>query len=76
MHYLTDNFYLTTSGTWRTPALLNTLLEVGVDRVLFSMDYPFENMQEQSDWFEALPLSDGDKHNIAGANARSLLKLD
>lgn len=76
MDYLRENFYITTSGTWRTPALLNTLLEVGADRVLFSMDYPFENMQEQSEWFEALSLSDADKDKIAAVNARSLLKLD
>src|SRR5579859_5604373 len=76
MDYLRENFYITTSGTWRTPALLATLLEVGADRVLFSMDYPFENMHEQSEWFEALPLSDADKHKIAAANAKSLLRLD
>jgi 2,3-dihydroxybenzoate decarboxylase len=75
MDYFRENFYLTTSGTWRTPALLTTLLEVGADRILFSMDYPFENMQEQSDWFELLPLSDTDKHKIARENARGLLNL-
>jgi gamma-resorcylate decarboxylase len=76
MDYLRENIYLTTSGTWRTPALLNTLLEVGADRILFSIDYPYENMQEQSDWFESLPIGDGDKDKIGRDNAHALLKLD
>ena len=78
MDYLRENIFLTTSGTWRTPALLNTLMEVGADRLLFSIDYPFENMQEQSDWFETLPISDGDKYKIARDNACALMlmKLD
>jgi 2,3-dihydroxybenzoate decarboxylase len=75
MEYLRDNFYITTSGTWRTPALLTTLLEVGADRILFSIDYPFESMQEQAEWFETLPLSETDKHRIASQNARQLLDL-
>jgi gamma-resorcylate decarboxylase len=76
MDYLRANFFVTTSGTWRTPALLATLLEVGADRILFSMDYPFENMQEQTEWFETLPLSDADKHRIARGNAAALLRID
>jgi 2,3-dihydroxybenzoate decarboxylase len=75
MDYFRENFYITTSGTWRTSALLDTILEVGAERILFSMDYPFENMQEQSEWFEMLPLSETDKHKIARENAHGLLKL-
>jgi gamma-resorcylate decarboxylase len=36
--YLRENFYLTTAGAFRTQALMDTLLEVGSDRVLFSVD--------------------------------------
>jgi len=42
MSYLRDNFFITTAGAFRTAALLDTLLEVGADRVLFSVDYPYE----------------------------------
>ncbi len=44
--YLRKNFYLTTSGVFRTQALIDTLLEVGSDRILFSVDYPYETMEE------------------------------
>jgi predicted TIM-barrel fold metal-dependent hydrolase len=73
--YLRENFYLTTSGAFRTQALLDTLLEVGSDRVLFSVDYPYETMQEQSDWFDSVPISEGDRLKIGRANAQQLLRL-
>jgi 2,3-dihydroxybenzoate decarboxylase len=74
--YLRENFYLTTAGAFRTQALMDTLLEVGSDHVLFSVDYPYETMQEQSDWFESLPISDDDRVKIARTNAVRLLRLD
>ena len=52
-----------------------TLLEVGSDHVLFSVDYPYETVQEQSDWFESLPIGDGDRLKIGRANALRLLRL-
>lgn len=53
--YLRENFYLTTSGVFRTQALLDTLLEVGADRTLFSVDYPYESMDELAPWFDTCP---------------------
>jgi 2,3-dihydroxybenzoate decarboxylase len=63
------------AGPFRTAALLDTLLEVGADRVLFSVDYPYENVQEQSEWFESLPISEVDLHKIGRDNACRLLRL-
>jgi 2,3-dihydroxybenzoate decarboxylase len=74
-HYLRNNFYLTTSGNFRTPALLNTITEVGADRLLFSADYPFEDMREAAAWFDGLELNDHDHAKIAHLNARALLRL-
>jgi len=73
--YLRENFYLTTAGHFRTQALLDTLLEVGPDRLLFSVDYPYETAQEQSDWFDSLPISEGDRSKISRLNALELLGL-
>jgi gamma-resorcylate decarboxylase len=74
-HYLRTNFYLTTSGNFRTPALLNTLVEVGADRLLFSADYPFEDMREAAAWFDSLELNEHDHVKIARTNAKGLLRL-
>jgi 2,3-dihydroxybenzoate decarboxylase len=55
MDYLRENFYVTTSGTFRTQGLQHTLSELGTDRVLFSVDYPYESMREISEWFDNCP---------------------
>ena len=36
-----EHFYITTSGNFSTPALLCCILEMGVDRILFSVDWPY-----------------------------------
>jgi predicted TIM-barrel fold metal-dependent hydrolase len=74
--YLRENFYLTTAGAFRTQALIDTLLEIGPDRVLFSVDSPYETAQEQSDWFESLPISETDRRKIGRVNALQLLRLN
>jgi predicted TIM-barrel fold metal-dependent hydrolase len=74
--YLRSNFYFSTSGNFSTLALMNTLLAVGADRVLFSVDYPYETMEEAAKWFDHLEvISEGDWHKLARGNAEKLLKL-
>lgn len=75
-YYLRNNFYLTTSGNFRTPALLDTIQEVGADRLLFSADYPFEDMREAAEWFDRIELNESDHAKIAHGNAIRLLRLD
>jgi predicted TIM-barrel fold metal-dependent hydrolase len=74
-HYLRENFYLTTSGNFRTQALTNVILEVGADRVLYSVDYPYEDVVEAKDWFEHTAISESDRMRIARANAQKLFRL-
>ena len=45
-HYFRKHFYLTTSGNFSTPAMMNAVAEMGVERVLFSVDWPFEAVDE------------------------------
>lgn len=73
--YFAENVWLTTSGIFRTPPLLATLAEVGAARVMFSVDYPFEENSEATAWFDGLPLSDADKRKIGRLNAAALLRL-
>ena len=74
-HYLRENFYITTSGNFRTQTLTNVILEVGADRVLYSVDYPFEDMGEAKDWFGQAAISEADRLKIASANAQKLFRL-
>lgn len=73
--YLRGNFYITTSGVFHTPALMDVISEVGVDRVLYSVDYPFEDMEAAGDWLNGAPLSEADRLKIGRSNAQKLFHL-
>ena len=75
-HYFQENFYITTSGNFSTPALLTTMLEVGVDRILFSTDYPFEAVSHAANWFDNLDISENDMKKIGRENSKMLFKLN
>ncbi len=73
--YFRENFYITTSGNFRTQTLIDAMLEIGSDRILFSTDWPFENIDHASDWFDAAPISEIDRQKIGRDNARALFNL-
>ena len=73
--YLRANFYLTTSGNFRTQTLVDAMLEVGADRILFSVDYPFEEVIDAARWFDSASISDTDRIKIGRTNALELFKL-
>jgi gamma-resorcylate decarboxylase len=74
--YLHENFHITTSGNFHTPTLKGVIDEMGVERVLFSVDYPYEDMTEASVWFEGCGLAPGDRALVARQNAARLLNLN
>ena len=73
--YLRSNVYLTTSGHFRTPALADAIAEVGVERVLFSVDYPFEDMAEAVHWLQSAEIDEGTRTAIGRGNAARLFEL-
>ncbi len=70
-----EHFYITTSGNFSDPALLCSIQELGVDRILFSVDYPFVPNDPGTAWMEALHLSNEDKEKILSGNAKRLLRM-
>jgi len=48
---------------------------MGVDRVLFSVDYPFVLNPPGTKWLADLPLSLEDRVKICSGNAKRLLKI-
>jgi len=74
-YYLRENFYITTSGNFRTPTLTEVMQEVGADHILYSVDYPFEDMAVAADWLDHAGISDADRGKIASGNARKLFRL-
>jgi uncharacterized protein len=74
--YLRENVHYTFSGFFFPPTFLALLLELGgVDRIMFSVDHPFQSMSEGVAFLEQLPLSTADKERIAHGNAEKLFKL-
>jgi len=74
--YFQNNFHLTTSGNFRTQTLIDAVLEIGADRILFSTDWPFENIDHAANWFDSASISQADRLKIGRTNAVSLFKLD
>ena len=70
-----DHFWITTSGFFSNPALLCCVQELGVDRIIFSIDYPFVPNQPGVDWIDTIPLCAEDKEKILHGNVEKLLKL-
>jgi predicted TIM-barrel fold metal-dependent hydrolase len=69
------HFYVTTSGNFSTPALLCSIMELGIDRVLFSVDWPYVQNDKGVAWMAKVPLSEEDKEKILFGNAKRLLRL-
>ena len=73
--YFQSNFWLTTSGNFRTQTLIDAMLEIGADRILFSTDWPFENIDHAADWFDVATISEADRIKIGRTNTQKLFKL-
>lgn len=70
------NFYVTTSGFFSNNALECVIREIGIDRIMFSVDYPFVDNKPGTRWaFEELTLNASDKEKLLAGNARRILKL-
>ena len=69
------HFWITTSGFFSDPALVCCMMEMGIDRILFSVDYPFVDNPPSAEWIKTLPLCADDREKLLNGNARRLLKL-
>ncbi len=73
--YLLDHFLITTSGNFSQPALQCAIAELGVERILFAVDWPFQPNGEAVDFIKAAALSAADREQIFGTNACRLLRI-
>lgn len=73
--YFRTNVSVTTSGNFSDHGLQHIIKTIGADRVMFSSDYPYEDMIEGGQWMAATPLSQQERVAIARANQIKLLKL-
>jgi 2,3-dihydroxybenzoate decarboxylase len=73
--YYQNNVHITVSGNFCTQALLTALLVNGADRIMFSTDWPFENIDHAALWFDSVAISEEDRLKIGRTNALKLFKL-
>jgi predicted TIM-barrel fold metal-dependent hydrolase len=72
---LVDQVWITTSGFFTTVPFVAAMLSFGVDRIMFSVDYPFASNARARAFLDGLPVSPADRAKIAHGNADRLLKL-
>jgi predicted TIM-barrel fold metal-dependent hydrolase len=75
LDYIKENLVVTTSGNWYEPAFVCTLMALGVDNILFAVDWPYEPNRTGRDFLMNLSISDEDREKIACANVERVLGL-
>ena len=73
--YLRENVYVTTSGMPWTDAILYCQQVLGMDRVLYAMDYPYQFVADEVREQDNLPISLEDKRRFFQTNAETVFKL-
>ena len=69
------HFYLTTSGSFQPSALACCIAELGTDKIMFAVDYPYSASSDGVAFIRGAPISEADKQKILHANADCLLRL-
>ena len=73
--YLRQNVHYTFGGFNFPATFLGLLLEVGPERIMFSVDHPYGSMAQARAFLEQIPVSAADKERIAHGNAEKLFGL-
>ncbi|MFY8148159.1 MAG: amidohydrolase family protein [Prochlorococcaceae cyanobacterium] len=72
---LREHLWITTSGVCADGPLQCSLHELGEERVLFSVDYPYEDSHLACRWIEGAAISDAARQKVCFGNASTLLNL-
>jgi predicted TIM-barrel fold metal-dependent hydrolase len=70
-----DQVWITTSGVFNAPPFVAALQTFGIDRIMFSVDYPFAPNQAGRRFLDAISLSPADMAKLCHGNADALLRL-
>ncbi len=74
--YFRENLAVTTSGNFSVPSLLCAINTLGIENVMFSVDWPNESNKVAVDFLKHLPVARLDLEKIAHKNAERLLRLE
>lgn len=73
--YFNENIWITTTGQHSTQLLNFVITMYGTDRIMFSVDFPYETFDDACGWFDKAPLPIETKAKIGRENAKRLFKL-
>ena len=73
--YVRENIWLTTSGMPWPPTIRYCQEVMGMDRVLYAMDYPYQFVAAEVTMQDGLAISDADKKKFFQTNAEMLFKI-
>ena len=76
MEYYQTNLISTTAGEFYTPLLDFHIREIGAERIMFSIDYPFQSLQEGVAWFNSIDRSSEEMEMIGTTKTIEVLRLD
>lgn len=71
-YYFRHNIWVTTSGDFCPSALRCAVDVLGLDRILFGTDYPYEYPEAVDEFFDAVPMSKNDLDQIFFGNAQAI----
>jgi 5-carboxyvanillate decarboxylase len=74
--YLKENFTITNSGVAWEPAIKFTQSVIGVDRVMYAMDYPYQYAVDEVAVMDNMQMSDEDKKKFFQTNAQRVFKIN
>lgn len=73
--YFIDNFHVSPSGIFDYRQLQLCIQMIGVERILYAVDYPIMGLGDARPFLESAPIPDSDKEKIAHENAERLLRM-
>jgi 2,3-dihydroxybenzoate decarboxylase len=73
--YMRENVYVTTSGMAWPPAIQFCQSVLGMDRVLYAMDYPYQFVADEVTATDNIAISDADKKKLFQSNAETVFGL-
>jgi predicted TIM-barrel fold metal-dependent hydrolase len=72
---IVEQVWITTSGIFSQPPFVAALQTFGIDRIMFSVDYPFAPDARGRDFLNEVALAPADMAKLCHGNADALLKL-
>jgi len=73
--YFRSNIWVTTSGMQWQPAIEFCISVLGIERVMYAMDYPYQFVPEEVKVTDQLPIGEADRKKLYQDNAEGVFKL-